>query len=186
MYEFIHFYLLLGGLFTDPFVVALVETTYTVFESNESVEVCAQVTDPPDILDETVVVFVIDDSSSVDNTCNGRDASEWLQSLMTSEISFLGFFSAPDMPDPIRRYLMPARTDFAQQTKIYNQIDDTTITQAMMRVCYSQPIYNDERLEAIEYFGVTLGVLESSSATDVDPMYDLATICIVDDDGKSK
>ncbi|CAI8015468.1 hypothetical protein GBAR_LOCUS9583, partial [Geodia barretti] len=147
----------------DPFVVALVETTYTVFESNESVEVCAQVTDPPDILDETVVVFVIDDSSSVDNTCNGRDAT-------------------PDMPDPIRRYLMPARTDFAQQTKIYNQIDDTTITSAMMRVCYSQPIYNDERLEAIEYFGVTLGVLESSSATDVDPMYDLATICIVDDD----
>ena len=50
----------------EPFEVALVETTYTVDESVGSVSVCVNLTRPEvDILDETVNVFVVDNSSSV-------------------------------------------------------------------------------------------------------------------------
>ena len=50
----------------EPFVVAFVKTTYTVDESVGAVNVCVNLTQPQvDILDETVNVFVIDDSSSV-------------------------------------------------------------------------------------------------------------------------
>ena len=51
---------------TEPFEVALVETTYTVDESVGSVSVCVNLTRPQvDILDETLNVFVIDYPSSV-------------------------------------------------------------------------------------------------------------------------
>ena len=50
----------------EPFVVSFVETTYTVDESVGSVNVCVALTQPEtDILDETVNVFVVDNSSSV-------------------------------------------------------------------------------------------------------------------------
>ena len=50
---------------SEPFVVAFVETTYTVDETAAAVNVCVNLTQPQvDILDETVNVFVIDDSSS--------------------------------------------------------------------------------------------------------------------------
>ena len=50
----------------EPFVVAFVETTYTVIESEEQVEVCVNLTRPPqDILDETVRVNVFNNESSV-------------------------------------------------------------------------------------------------------------------------
>ena len=49
-----------------PFVVAFVETAYTVDESMPAVNVCVNLTQPSkDILDETVNVYVIDNSSSV-------------------------------------------------------------------------------------------------------------------------
>ena len=53
---------------TEPFVVALMKTTYTVDESVGAVSVCVNLTRPEieiDILDETVNVFVIDNSNSV-------------------------------------------------------------------------------------------------------------------------
>ena len=51
---------------TEPFEVALVETTYTVDESVGSVSVCVNLTRPQvDILNETVNVFVIDYPTSV-------------------------------------------------------------------------------------------------------------------------
>ena len=51
---------------TEPFEVALVETTYTVDESVGSVSVCVNLTRPQvDILDETLNVFVIDYPTSV-------------------------------------------------------------------------------------------------------------------------
>ena len=60
------FYIFHGGLFTDPFVVEFVETTYTVDESAGAVLVCVNLTQPAvDILEETVNVLVIDNSSSV-------------------------------------------------------------------------------------------------------------------------
>ena len=52
--------------YTGPFVVAFVETTHTVDESVGAVNICVNLTQPmTDILDETVNVFVIDDSSSI-------------------------------------------------------------------------------------------------------------------------
>ena len=51
---------------TEPFEVALVETTYTVDESVGSVSVCVNLTRPEtDILEETVNVFVIHYPTSV-------------------------------------------------------------------------------------------------------------------------
>ena len=51
---------------SEPFVVAFVETTYTVDESVGVVNVCVNLTRPmTDILEERVNVFVIDNSSSV-------------------------------------------------------------------------------------------------------------------------
>ena len=53
-------------LYTVPFEVAFVETTYTVDESVGAVNVCVNLTQPQiDIRDETVNVFVINNSSSV-------------------------------------------------------------------------------------------------------------------------
>ena len=47
-------------------MVSFVETTYAVDESVGSVNVCVALTQPEtDILDETVNVFVVDNSSSV-------------------------------------------------------------------------------------------------------------------------
>ena len=49
---------------------------------------------------------------------------------------------------------------------------------------HNQSIYNDLRLEKIEYFGLTLGVARATAVTEVVPMYDFATICIRDNDSK--
>ena len=50
----------------DPFVVAYVQTTYTVVESEGHVQVCVNLTEPQiDILDETVRVEAINNESSV-------------------------------------------------------------------------------------------------------------------------
>ena len=54
------------SLLLVPFVVAFVETVYTVIESELMVEVCVNLTQPPfDILDNTVRVNVFDNESSV-------------------------------------------------------------------------------------------------------------------------
>ena len=51
---------------TEPFEVALVETTYTVDESVGSVSVCVNLTRPQvDIFEHTVNVFVVDYPTSV-------------------------------------------------------------------------------------------------------------------------
>ena len=50
----------------EPFVVSFVETAYTVDESVGAVSVCVNLTEPQlDIFDETVRVYIIDNSSSV-------------------------------------------------------------------------------------------------------------------------
>ena len=55
------------------------DTTYTVDESVGEVSVCVNLTDPMiDILDETVNVFVIDDSSSIYIPAGAQLASESL------------------------------------------------------------------------------------------------------------
>ena len=96
-------------------------------------------------------------------------------------------FPVPDAPDFLSRYLMLERTDFAQQTEFVNAIDDVLITELMRIVCYNQPIYEDIRLELDEYAGLTLGVRETRTTvlTLVWPMYDEASILIVDNDSES-
>ena len=64
-------------LFLEPFQVQFVETVYTIAESNGSVEVCVNLTQPQvDILDEFVVVKVIDFPSSTYIPVNVTPASE--------------------------------------------------------------------------------------------------------------
>ena len=93
----------------------------------------------------------------------------------------------PDAPDFLSRYLMLERTDFAQQTQFVNAIDDVFITELMRIVCYNQPIYEDLRLELDEYAGLSLGVSETRTTvpTVLRPMYDEASILIVDNDSES-
>ena len=68
-------------LLQEPFVVAFVETTYTVDESVGSVNVCINLTEPTiDIFEETTNVFVIDNSSSVYISPGSPLASEFIQS----------------------------------------------------------------------------------------------------------
>ena len=75
-------------------------------------------------------------------------------------------------------------TDYAQQLRRVNLIVDIQINATRRIVCYNQPIYDDLRLEKTEYFGLTLGVQRSTAITEAHETYDLATICILDDDGK--
>ena len=94
------------------------------------------------------------------------------------------FLSGPDVPTRRSIYQMLERTDYAQQLTRLNVIDDIQINATRRIICYNQPIYDDLRLEKTEYFGLTLGVQRSTALTEVHEMYDLATICIFDDDGK--
>ena len=99
---------------------------------------------------------------------------------------------APDIPDFLSRYLMAAKSDFQQQTPAVNIIDnnDNLISELMRIVCYNQTIYNDIRLEANEYAGLTLGVVEdvammkTTVRTLVKDLFDQASILIVDDDSE--
>ena len=66
-------------LFTEPFVVAFVQTTYTVLESEGPVEVCVNLTQPGievDIFEETVRVRVTNDEDSIYIPDGVRLASE--------------------------------------------------------------------------------------------------------------
>ncbi|CAI8052754.1 hypothetical protein GBAR_LOCUS28872 [Geodia barretti] len=151
----------------DPFVVAFVDTMYTIDESMGSVSVCVNLTQPQiDILDETVNVFVMDNSSSVYIPADAPLAT-------------------PDPPDLLSQYAMIEGSDYAQQTSAVNVIDDTLITELMRIVCYSQPIYDDLRLELDEFVGLRLGVKDNELTTvltTVQPMYDQTSILIVDND----
>ena len=88
LYLFIPFH-----FFTEPFVVAFVQTTYTVVESEGPVEVCVNLTRPPvDILEETVRVRVTNDEGSIYIPDGVRLASE--SQLTTSNYDTLYSFSS--------------------------------------------------------------------------------------------
>ena len=62
---------------SEPFVVAFVQTTYTVIESEGQVQVCVNLTRPMiDILEETVLVETFNDESSIYIPPNAVLASE--------------------------------------------------------------------------------------------------------------
>ena len=82
---------------------------------------------------------------------------------------------------------MAERSDFQQQTAAINLLDDILISELMRIVCYNQTIYDDLRLEANEYAGLTLGVDDNSQIrvlTFVKELFDQASILIVDDDSE--
>ena len=82
---------------------------------------------------------------------------------------------------------MAEGTDFAQQTRAVNVIDDIIISEFSRIICYNQYIYDDIYLEPDEYAGLTLGVIDfdqTTSLTIVEPMYDQAAILIVDNDSE--
>ena len=63
----------------EPFKVAFVETTYIVDESVSAVNVCINLTQPThNIVENTVNVFVIDDSNSIHIPGGSPLASEFL------------------------------------------------------------------------------------------------------------
>ena len=108
---------------------------------------------------------------------------------MSHELNnFLSLFSistAPDKPNFLRIYPVADGTDFSQQTRATNVIDDILITAEMKLICYNQPIYDDNCLELDEYAGLTLGVNTLTTVlTEVQPMYDQASILIVDNDSE--
>ena len=79
-------------------------------------------------------------------------------------------------------------TDFAQQTRAVNIIDDIIISEYRRRlICYNQPIYDDPCLEPDEYAGFTLGVIDGEHTTvptTVEPMYGQSAILILDNDSE--
>ena len=173
--------------FTEPFVVAFVETTHTVDESVGAVEICVNLTQPMiDILEETVNVYVIDDSSSVYIPPGAPPASESSHKCSNTLLSPLSTSTAPDEPNFLGIYPMADGTDFAQQTLAINVIDDIIINATRRIICYNQPIYEDVRLELDEYAGLTLGVNNAMTTvlTIVEPMYDQVSILIQDNDSE--
>ena len=112
--------------------------------------------------------------------------------LLCIQILSVYFLSlpAPDEPNFLSQYSMADGTDFAQQTRAVNVIDDIIISELSRIICYNQSIYDDIYLEQDEYAGLTLGVIDmnnfgkTTTLTIVEPMYDQAAILIVDNDGE--
>ena len=87
---------------------------------------------------------------------------------------------------------MAPMTDYEEQTSPFSsRISNTVINATRRIICYDQPIYDNDRLEPIEYAGLGLSanpedffITPSSVLTEFRPMYNNSVICIVDDDGK--
>ena len=153
-------------------------------------EVCVSLTRPElDILDETVRVRVINDEGSIYIPPGVRLASEsQLTVCIVLTMTLCIRPPAPDTPDFLSRYLMAERTDYAEQTFGVNAINDQLINATMRIICYDQPIYDDGRLEVSEYAGLTLDVDDNiqftTVRTEVQDLYDFASIQILDDDSE--
>ena len=94
----------------------------------------------------------------------------------------------PDPPDFLSRYSIIEGSDYQQQTAAVNLIDDMLISELNRIICYNQTIYDDTLVEPNEYLGLSLGVEYNPSTTSltlVKPMYDKASILILDNDGKN-
>ena len=82
---------------------------------------------------------------------------------------------------------MTPLSDYEQQQLLSNRIKNSVINATRRIICYDQPIYDDTRLERVEYFGMTLTVQDmprTTALTEVRPMFDQVAILILDDDRK--
>ena len=76
----------------------------------------------------------------------------------------------------------PFNEDYPQQLLRFNDLRDIQILETRRRICYNQTVYNDVRLEADEWTGLTLQIGTSTART-VTGIYH-TKIRIIDDDGK--
>ena len=79
---------------------------------------------------------------------------------------------------------MVTGSDYAQQTRRINALDDEVISELQRVVCYNQTIYDDDQVEDIEYAGLSLGIHRASVVAVVSPPLDQAALIILDDDSK--
>ena len=80
---------------------------------------------------------------------------------------------------------MAPLTDYEEQTRSRNIIRNILINATRRVICYDQPIYDDERLELMEYAGLQLDVREATvDIVLVQEQYDNAAILILDDDSQ--
>ena len=75
-------------------------------------------------------------------------------------------------------------SDYAQQTRSVNAIDNILISELRRVICYNQSIYDDLIVELDEYAGLTLGVRDNLFNTVIKLRYDQAAILILDNDSK--
>ena len=100
-------------------------------------------------------------------------------------IQLVLFSPVPDPPGPLDgTYDMIPMSDYEQQVLGFNDIRNRIINSTRRVVCYNQTIYDDPRLEAAEYIGLTLAIRHATVSTNIQPMYDKVAILILDDDGK--
>ena len=164
--------------------MAFVATAYTVSESEGEVEVCVNLTQPQrDILDETISVNVYNDDSSSYIPIDAILASKTVQIpniILYSSINCV--VSAPDSPNFLGEYSMVSMTDYEQQTLAVNYMKNTPITETTRLICYNQTIYDDRRVEPVEYIGLTMAIRTSTVMTIVDPAYGQTSIKITNSD----
>ena len=79
---------------------------------------------------------------------------------------------------------MAERSDYEEQIRGINRIRNIVVNATRRIIFYDLPIYDDMRLEMLEYAGLTLAVRDSSVLTEVGPMFDQVAIQILDDDSE--
>ena len=76
-------------------------------------------------------------------------------------------------------------TDYEEQTRSLNHIRNIAINATRRVICYNQLVYNDERLELLEYAGLQLSVRAATvEQVEVQKQYTNAAIQILDDDSQ--
>ena len=97
---------------------------------------------------------------------------------MLSFFSFIaGRLPPPLLPEPPR----PFNEDYPQQLLGLNDLRTIQILETMRTICYDQTVYDDLRLEADEWIGLTLQIGDSTTRTVTG--IDHTAIRIIDDDG---
>ena len=115
------------------------------------------------------------------NRCTLKDTGFRLQTCFHYLLHCL-FFSAGRLPPPfLPEPSPPFNEDYPQQLLGFNDLRNIQILETRRRICYNQTIYNDVRLEADEWTGLTLqiGASTARTATGIDH----TAIRIIDDDG---
>ena len=163
-------------------MVAYVEKTYTVMESEGYVEVCVNLTHSEmDVLDVAIRVESYNNNQSPSDTVPASESPVY-------SVIFYGlyhpFSPAPNSPDFLGGYSMAPLADYEEQIRGINRIRNTVMNEMRRIICYNQTIYDDMRLEVSEYVGLTLAVRDSSVRTEVRPLYDQVYIQIVDNDSE--